>query len=53
MRVFQVYYNLKKGMSLGLNTFEAIPAKSPEEAKEKFFEKFPHAEIQSVIEVRR
>ncbi len=49
MSVYQVYYTKKKEMALGLNTFEAIMAESKQEALEKFFLKFPKADVLHVI----
>lgn len=49
LEVYQVFYSRKKGMSLGLNSFEAIQAKSQKSAKEIFQEKFPKYEVLRVV----
>jgi len=53
MKVYHIYYNKRKGFSLGLSTFEAIQATSEKEAREKFLEKFPGAEILNIRTPRR
>jgi len=53
MKIYQVYYSRKSGMSLGLNTFETIQANSEKEAREKLLKKFPNAEILSIRTPRR